>query len=125
MTRGRKSGQGNFVGGRPKGSPNKKGSFGACLPPVRCSQELFNWASQQANASNKSLSTWLRDFLETKKYEENEIFRMTPRRTTGPFTIRMMNEGGCRWYNKYTSLRTRNKRMITNDRLSQDKHVKS
>ena len=81
MARGRKPGQGNFLGGRPKGSPNKKGSFEACLPPMRCSQELFNWVSQQANATDKTLSTWLRGFLEAKMDEEmnanNKLLQVT------------------------------------------------
>jgi len=62
---GRKPGKGTFAGGRPKGSPNKKGSLDASLPPVRCSVELEQWCQQQAKRQSKRVSTWIREVLES------------------------------------------------------------
>jgi len=65
MVRGRKPGKGTFAGGRPEGSPNKKGSFDAALPPVRCSKELEQWCQREAKKTGKAVSTWLREVLES------------------------------------------------------------
>ena len=61
---GRKPGKGTFSGGRPEGSPNKKGSFDAKLPPVRCSAELEQWVQQQAKESEMRVSAFLREILD-------------------------------------------------------------
>lgn len=65
MARGRKPGKGIFAGGRPEGSPNKKGSLDASLPPIRCSTELEQWCQQQAQQAGKAVSTWIREVLES------------------------------------------------------------
>ena len=62
---GRKAGKGTFAGGRPGGSPNKKGSLDASLPPIRCSKELEQWCQQEAKKTGKAVSTWLREVLES------------------------------------------------------------
>jgi hypothetical protein len=50
--------------GRKKGSPNVKGSFETELPPVRCKQVLYDKVETIATQDGKSLSTWLREYLE-------------------------------------------------------------
>ena len=51
--------------GRKKGSQNVKGNFDASLPPVRCKQALYDTIEALANAEGKSMSTWMREQLET------------------------------------------------------------
>lgn len=51
--------------GRKKGSQNIKGNFDASLPPVRCKQALYDVIEALANAEGKSMSTWMREQLET------------------------------------------------------------
>jgi hypothetical protein len=50
--------------GRKKGSPNVKGSFDALLPEVRCKQVLYDTVETLATQEGKSISTWLREYLE-------------------------------------------------------------
>ena len=62
---GRRKGEGPFVGGRRKGSMNKKGSFQAKLPPIRCSILLLKFAEKEAKESGCStMSAWIRDVFE-------------------------------------------------------------
>ena len=63
MSRGRKPGQGQFSGGRPKDAPNKKGKFETSLPPVRCSEALKAYYEDKARAAGIDLSTYLREVL--------------------------------------------------------------
>ena len=63
--RGRKPGQGNFTGGRPEGSPNKKGSMDHEVY-FRCGDELFEALSLAAVAAyKKSVNLYVRKFLES------------------------------------------------------------
>lgn len=68
--RGRKPGQGKFSGGRPKTSPNKKGSFETSLPPVRCSETLKSYYQMKAQTAGQELSTYLRQVLSLLKQSE-------------------------------------------------------
>lgn len=61
--RGRKPGQGEFRGGRPKDAPNKKGKFETSLPPVRCSEALKTYYEDKAISAGMDLSTYLREVL--------------------------------------------------------------
>ena len=70
--RGRIAGQGKFAGGRPAGSPNKKGRFETSLPPVRCSVELKAYYQQKAQAADQDLSTYLRTVLTLQKGRDGE-----------------------------------------------------
>ena len=63
MPRGRKAGQGQFIGGRPKDAPNKKGKFETSLPPVRCSESMKAYYKDKARAAGIDLSTYLREVL--------------------------------------------------------------
>ena len=63
--RGRKPGQGKFAGGRPEGSPNKKGSMGHEVY-FRCGDELFEALSLAAIAvCEESVNLYVRKFLES------------------------------------------------------------
>lgn len=61
--------------GRKKGSQNIKGNFDASLPPVRCKQALYDTIEALANAEGKSMSTWMREQLET--ITSNAAFQAT------------------------------------------------
>jgi predicted HicB family RNase H-like nuclease len=63
MSRGRKPGEGTFAGGRPKGSPNKKGSKKQEVY-FRCGDELFEALSLAAVAEcEQSINIYVRKFL--------------------------------------------------------------
>ena len=67
--RGRKPGQGNFTGGRPEGSPNKKGSMEHKVY-FRCGDELFEALSLAAVAvCEESVNLYVRKFLESAHIE--------------------------------------------------------
>ena len=67
--RGRKPGQGNFTGGRPEGSPNKKGSMEHEVY-FRCGDELFEALSLAAVAvCEESVNLYVRKFLESAHIE--------------------------------------------------------
>ena len=67
--RGRKPGQGNFTGGRPEGSPNKKGSMEHEVY-LRCGDELFEALSLAAVAvCEESVNLYVRKFLESAHIE--------------------------------------------------------
>jgi hypothetical protein len=69
MARGRKPGQGKFAGGRPKGSPNKKGSKGNEVY-FRCGDKLFEALSLAAVAEcEQSVNIYVRKFL-ARTHEE-------------------------------------------------------
>ena len=70
--RGRKPGQGKFSGGRPAGSPNKKGNFETSLPPVRCSEALKAYYLQKSQEGGQGLSTYLRTVLTLQKEQDGE-----------------------------------------------------
>ena len=84
--RGRKPGQGQFVGGRPKTSPNKKGHFETSLPPVRCSEDLKTYFSRKA--AGQKLSTYLRQVLSLLKQSEEA--------TTDNKSLHGTQEGGAK-----------------------------
>mgnify|MGYP003599626276 CR=1 FL=1 len=86
--RGRKPGQGKFIGGRPKTSPNKKGSFETSLPPVRCSEALKSYYQQKAQAAGQELSTYLRQVLSSLKQSEEA--------TTDNKSLHGTQEGGAK-----------------------------
>ena len=69
--RGRRPGQGNFTGGRPKSAPNKAGAFDAKLPAIRCDGELKDFYQQQAEAAGLALSDCLRQTLEDAKHQKS------------------------------------------------------
>ena len=58
---GRRKGEGPFVGGRRKGSMNKKGSFMTKLPPIRCSEQLLKFCQHEAFQAGQTMSAWMRD----------------------------------------------------------------
>lgn len=66
MARGRKPGQGTFAGGRPEGSPNKKGSKKREVY-FRCGDELYEALSlaamDEAEGIDPSVNLYVRDFL--------------------------------------------------------------
>lgn len=67
--RGRKPGQGKFAGGRPEGSPNKKGSMEHEVN-FRCGDELFEALSLAAVAAcEESVNLYVRKFLESTHQE--------------------------------------------------------
>lgn len=68
--RGRRAGQGQFSGGRPKDAHNKKGKFETSLPPVRCSEDLKMFYEMKAQAAGQELSTYLRQVLSLLKQSE-------------------------------------------------------
>ena len=88
MNRGRKPGQGKFIGGRPKTSPNKKGHFETSLPPVRCSENLKAYFLKKAQAEGQELSTYLRQVLSLLKQSEEA--------TTDNKSLHGTQEGGQR-----------------------------
>ena len=67
--RGRKPGQGKFTGGRPEGSPNKKGSMEHEVY-FRCGNKLFEALSLAAVADcEESVNLYVRKFLESVHQE--------------------------------------------------------
>lgn len=66
MARGRKPGQGKFTGGRPKGSPNKKGRKPNALG-FRCDDDLYQALSlaamKEAEGVDPSVNLYVRKFL--------------------------------------------------------------
>lgn len=62
MTRGRKPGKGKFGGGRPKGSPNKKGKLPAVIS-FRCDAELYHALRVAAAAATLSVNVYAREAL--------------------------------------------------------------
>ena len=66
MARGRKPGQGKFTGGRPKGSPNKKGKKPNDVV-FRCDDELYQALSlaamEEAEGVDPSVNLYVREFV--------------------------------------------------------------